>query len=102
MRSSEISGVHQALDHLEGVFFGIAARRWSVRVLRLLSNHFGTLLTRIVVVLKESKKGVRSIHGVFSQLGEGAASVANGAARVVEIAVWSDPVAGRLLSHLWT
>lgn len=60
------------------------------------------LFVSIVVVLKESKKVVRSDHGVLSQFADGAASVANGAPMVVEIAVWSEPVAGHLLSHLWT
>lgn len=95
-----MSGVNQALDHFERVYFGVSARSLFVSVSRFWSNHRGMSLARMVESLKSSKKGVRSSHGVFSQFGAGAESMLNGAARVVANAVWSEPVAGGRLSHL--
>lgn len=94
MRSSELLGVHQALDHFEGFFFGVSARSLFVSVSRFSSNQCGTSLAVKVEVLNSSKKGMRSSHGVLSQFVAGAESMLNGAARVVAIAVWSEPVWG--------
>jgi hypothetical protein len=95
-----MSGDHQALDHLEGRRFGVAAMIGQVRVWRFLSNH-STKSRLSLDGVKDSMAGVSSAHGVRSQFGEDWASLNVVGAIFVLMTVWSEPKERRLFCHKW-
>jgi hypothetical protein len=92
--ASVISGVHHGLDHLDGVFSGVADSRREESLLNSPVNHWEIWLAcgGGGDVFQCSRSGVMEGQIVLFQAGQGAAISFVSVRRVVRIAMWSEPV----------
>jgi len=89
---------HHFFNQVEGCFVGVAAMIREVKVLRFVLNQSGMLISVTGEVWKFFRNSVRRDYRVRSQFGEELAERRVGETIKIRIAVWSEPVVGRLFS----
>lgn len=100
--SSVRSADHQALEQVEGRLIGVRDRIGWTRRWRLVSNQELGSPRAGDSGEKDCRKGASRSQGVRAQVGARAAFLVVGEENEMAIAVWSKPVAGRVLWHGWT
>jgi hypothetical protein len=93
-------GFHHGFDHVEGRFVGVFLRRGEVIRPSEMSNHVSRSGVRVGNwILHSSLRAAVQLH--LLQSGQGLEELLGAVRSVVQIAVWSEPVDGRLLDHKW-